>query len=180
MYIVKCGKCGKSFTKKSASSREDRCDDCKSHKYKRKNRYFQMKVAEERAIEKNVTVHDEIKRLQTIVGDLERTQEYSFDAIEMKMSESLRELGAEVIEAYLSSVRKEITQQHKRALKMIEREFEKIREEVRNSLVVINTRTKKTFDAVNHDIEDIMEHVGIRLNKNQQKHRDRRYGRGKL
>ena len=108
------------------------------------------------------------------------TQEYSFDAIEMKMSESLRELGAEVIEAYLSSVRKEITQQHKRALKMIEREFEKIREEVRNSLVVINTRTKKTFDAVNHDIEDIMEHVGIRLNKNQQKHRDRRYGRGKL
>ena len=92
----------------------------------------------------------------------------SFDAMQVEMHLKLDELCAEVIESHLQSIRNDFSDSTKET-----------KQKVQTSLATINTRVKKSFDAVEHDMDILFEVTGRNLSpqEKQGKELSRKLGR---
>jgi len=150
-YTVNCSKCGKPFKKFSIIASHRRCPDCLPQHIDKQNRYSQLTKRSEKkqptGFEK--AVWKEIERLSQSLEKLIKTQEMSFDAMQVEMRLTLNELCAEVIDSHYQSIRNDFSESTK-----------EMKQKVQNSLATINTRAKKSFDAVEHDMDILFEVIG--------------------
>ena len=172
---MNCKICNKPFTKWSNASHGNRCMECMPKKVKSKNVYHQQATRSNRKITEYSQLPKEIERLREELVDLRASKEMSFDALEIQVSTSLREMSKEVIEAYLASVRREIAESEQATREMIERELKEIRNKLQTSLATINTRMKKYFEAIEHDMQALFKHTEYKFGAREKERRDKRY-----
>ena len=169
-YTVNCSKCGQPFKKFSIIASHRRCPDCLPKHMGKQNVYSQLTKRSEQkqptGFEK--AVWREIERLSQSLEKLIKTQEMSFDAMQVEMHLKLDELCAEVIESHLQSIRNDFSDSTKET-----------KQKVQTSLATINTRVKKSFDAVEHDMDILFEVTGRNLSpqEKQGKELSRKLGR---
>tara|TARA_R100000008_G_scaffold15138_1_gene7331 strand:+ start:139 stop:594 length:456 start_codon:yes stop_codon:yes gene_type:complete len=144
-------------------------------KVKSKNVYHQQATRSNRKITEYSHLPKEIERLRAELVELRASKEMAFDAIEIQVSTSLREMSKEVIEAYLASVRREIAESEKQTREMIERELKEIRNKLQSSLATVNTRVKRYFEAIEHDMQTLFKHTEYNFGTKGKERRDKRY-----
>tara|TARA_R100001015_G_C4595502_1_gene150722 strand:+ start:473 stop:1012 length:540 start_codon:yes stop_codon:yes gene_type:complete len=176
-YVVDCEKCGKPFTKFSMRSTERRCNDCLPFKLKDKNRYNQDKKKLNRELTAQSKLLIKINDLESELKFIRETKEMSYEVVMAEMRMNMKEMIREIIEAYLFDTRKLIDDNQKKTTEIIQKELKETRFKTQGSLATINSRMKRNFDAIEHDIQRIFKKTKIKLSTSVNKEREKRYGR---
>ncbi len=176
-YVVDCRKCGKPFKKLSNARRDELCKDCEPIGLKSRNRFNQDKVKLNRELTAQSRLLSRIEELELQLEEIRKTKEMSYDAVMIEMKMNMKEMIREIIEAYLFDTRKLIDDNEKKTREMIKSELKDIKFSGTNNLATINTRMKRHFDAIEHDIQRIFKKTKIKLGTSADREREKRYGR---
>ena len=176
-YVVNCRKCGKPFRKHSNASPDENCPDCLPIDVKNRNRFNQDKVKFNREITATSKLLSKVEELELELENIRKTKEMSYEVVMAEMRMNMKEMIREIIEAYLFDTRKLIDDNQKKTGEIIQKELKETRFKTQGSLATINSRMKRNFDAIEHDIQRIFKKTKIKLSTSVNKEREKRYGR---